>query len=219
MPLYGTPQFNKVTTIAVGSTLNPPATSTILASPVFGSPSGTQILVVDYGNSNAAVISCTIAGTSLSSVSYLDGNVAANHAAGASVTMAFTPNQYASLIDGSGLQFPAWTTHASTIGGFSGTPTQANRYFQLGKILFYKFDITGTSLTTALTFTIPSPASNSTRYGGYYVTDNTVDQSVPGAIATAGGGTTVSCFRDMTGSAWTNVGSKAIRGLLVCELA
>lgn len=111
MALYGTPKFNIRDTIAVGSSLNPPATSFTLTGGNFGSPSGTQILVVDWdNNTKAVVIACTIVGTAVTSVTYLDGAVAANHAAGANVTMAFTPTQYTSVIDGSG-----WSTTAITL--------------------------------------------------------------------------------------------------------
>lgn len=112
-----------------------------------------------------------------------------------------------------------WIQDSSTISGFSGTPTQANRYQVLGKTLIYKFDMTGNSNSTALTFTIPFNTKEATRYGGYFVTDNTVDQTTPGAIATAAGGSTISTFKDMTGTAWTNTGAKGIRGVLICELA
>ena len=163
MSLYGTPQFNKVTTIATGSTLNPPATSTIITTAVFGSPSGTQLLVIDYGNSNAVVIACTISGTTISGITYLDGNVGANHSAGASVTMAFTPTQYTSLIDGSGLQFPAWTSWTPTYNGsgamtFTGVSTAYAKYQQIGKRIDFMLEATGTTGGTAsniLTFTLP----------------------------------------------------------------
>ena len=121
MALYGTPKFNTRDTIAVGSSLNPPASSFTLTGGNFGSPSGTQILVVDWdNNSKAVVISCTIVGTAVTSVTYLDGAVAANHAAGANVTMAFTPSQYTSVIDGSG-----WTSSAITLGYAQVTADQA----------------------------------------------------------------------------------------------
>ena len=104
MAYYGTPKFNTRDTIATGSSLNPPANGFTLTSGSFGSPSGTQLLVVDWDvSAKAVVISCTIVGTAVSNVTYLDGAVAATHAQGANVTMAFTPTQYTSLADGSGM--------------------------------------------------------------------------------------------------------------------
>lgn len=215
-------QFQAEDTIATGSSLLTGATSCILTSGNFGTPTGTQLYVIDYNiPGSAEIVSATVAGTAMTSITRgLSGGAAGttNHTGLAKVGAFFVPQHYANGL-GAIASGDAWTVHSSTIVGFSGTPTQSNHYFILGKILFYKFDITGTSNSTALTFTIPSAAKESTRYGGYFVTDSSTDQTVAGAVATAASGTTISTFKDMTGTAWTNTGSKAIRGMLICELA
>lgn len=65
-------------------------TSMTLTTGNFGSPSGTQILVIEpLTSSKRQIISCTIAGTSVTSVTHLAGNNT-SHTAGATVVSSFT---------------------------------------------------------------------------------------------------------------------------------
>jgi hypothetical protein len=85
------------------------ATSGTLTTGSFGSPSGTQILVIDYDvPAKAEVVTCTIAGTALTSITRAtDGTSAVQHEIGAKVIMAFVPAHYAALVDGSNLTLTA----------------------------------------------------------------------------------------------------------------
>jgi len=214
MALYGTPQFNKRDTIALGSSLNPPAASFTLASGNFGSPSGSQILIIDWNdNTKATVISCLIAGTSVSSVVYLDGATSANHAGGAPVTMGFTPTQYNSLIDGTGLQFPAWTAWTPTYTGLSANPTTLAFYQQLGKLVIVSYyDSTpGTSNATTHTLTLPVAAKRSGVFLTSQFQDNGVQPSNPGSITTTAGSNIATVYRDSAGTGWTASGNCFVR--------
>ena len=81
----------------------------------FGTPSGTQLYVVDYDiPGTAEIISASVAGTAFTSiVRGLSGGAAGttNHTAGAKVASIFVPQHYSALVDGSG-----WATTAITLG-------------------------------------------------------------------------------------------------------
>lgn len=99
--------FQATDTIAVGSHLNSGETSFTLTGGNFGTPSGTQLYVVDYDiPGSAEIISASVATTSATGVTRgLSGGAAGttNHAAGAKVASIFVPQHYAALVDGSGL--------------------------------------------------------------------------------------------------------------------
>lgn len=87
-------QFAKVDTLAAQMSAAETASATLTAG-AFGSPTGPQLLVVDYDNSSAEVIGCAIAGTALSTITRAkDGTSAVLHAAGAKVGMMFVPSHY-----------------------------------------------------------------------------------------------------------------------------
>lgn len=76
--------------------LNAAATSGTLTTGSFGSPTGTQLLIVDYDvPAKREVISCTISGTALTSlVRGIDGTSDQTHTANANIMMAFVPEHY-----------------------------------------------------------------------------------------------------------------------------
>lgn len=89
-------QFNKTDTLA--ATLNSGATSTTLTTGNFGSPTGTQIYVVDYDvPAKAEIITASVAGTAVTSVTRgLTGGASGttDHAIGATVASIFVPQHY-----------------------------------------------------------------------------------------------------------------------------
>lgn len=93
-------QTNKSDTL--NGSISSGATSATLTSGNFGSPSGTQLYVIDYDNANLEVVSATVVGTAMSSITRnLDGTSAVAHASGAKVLCALVPSHYAALLAGS----------------------------------------------------------------------------------------------------------------------
>lgn len=120
-------QFQKTDTLA--STMGTGATSATLTSGNFGSPSGTQVLVIDYDvPSKAAAFKCTIAGTALTSMVRVHGPDV-EHVTGAKVTMAWVPEHHERLKDGTDIATGAidgtkLSTSAITLGYASTTTAQ-----------------------------------------------------------------------------------------------
>ena len=92
-------QFQKTDTL--NGALNAAATSATLTTGNFGSPTGKQLLVVDYDvAAKREVILCTIAGTAITSITRAqDGTADVTHATGANVMMAWVPSHNAILAD------------------------------------------------------------------------------------------------------------------------
>lgn len=111
----------------------------------------------------------------------------------------------------------AWTDYGgtSTINGWAATPTANIWYKKLGKLVFVKFFISGTSNSTSTNFTLPYTAVNST--GSYsrdaiYVTNNGSTPATPGLGYTTPNDTVYRCYTDFNGAAWTNSGTKEVGG-------
>lgn len=126
-------QFAKVDTLAAQMSAAETSSAT-LTTGAFGTPGSPQLLVVDYDNSSAEVIECTMAGTALSSITRAkDGTSAVLHAAGAKVGMMFVPSHYEDLkvVTGSDgwtgagetWTYASTTTNAGTTTTYSGTIT------------------------------------------------------------------------------------------------
>lgn len=92
-------QFLKEDTLAVDKAQL--STTATLSLGNFGSPSGIQILAIDYKiPAKAAYYSCSISGTAVTGITYL-GGAATDHSANASVGMVFTPTHWDKIRDGS----------------------------------------------------------------------------------------------------------------------
>lgn len=78
------------------------ATSATLTTGAFGSPSGLQLLVLDYDvPAKIEVVSCTISGTALTSITRgLSGTADVTHAASAKVLHTVTPTHWAQVRQG-----------------------------------------------------------------------------------------------------------------------
>ncbi len=110
---------------------------------------------------------------------------------------------------GSGIK---WT---STITGYSGTPTQTCKYTLSHKTCTLNVNITGTSNTTGLTFTLPFiPKNTDFQIYGQYTNNGTT--AYAGVITYTAGSNVASCaMSNGTLAGWTNSGTKALTGLRI----
>jgi hypothetical protein len=211
-------QYNKTDTLA--ATLNSGATSTTLTTGNFGSPSGTQLYVVDYDvPAKAEIISASITTTAVTSITRgLSGGAAGttDHAIGAKIASIFVPQHYAALVDGTGfstgttsvgipaaaVKQEAWTTYTPTWTASGTAPVKNNgtitgKYIQIGKTVHYIIYFSAGSTTTYGTgtyaFSLPVTAENDVvSYTGsaYLLDSGTSHYSVVSRI-TAGASTVV----------------------------
>lgn len=89
-------QAFKTDTIASVGGITSGSTSMTLTTGAFGSPTGTQVITLDYNDTTKKeIITCTIVGTAITSmVRGVDGTTAQAHSQNAPVTMTFTPTHY-----------------------------------------------------------------------------------------------------------------------------
>lgn len=104
-----------------------------------------------------------------------------------------------------------WLTYTSTLGGFSGTPTQTARYRLVGNSLLLFLDISGTSNATSFTATSPlnMPSFSNIYIGGFRAVDNgaPITATVPACVLTASANT-ITFYKDWGATGWTNSGTK-----------
>lgn len=108
----------------------------------------------------------------------------------------------------------AWTTHNSTIGGFTGTPTQSVTYFRIGNLVTVSVNITGTSNATTFTFTLPFNAVGLRTTTGQSTNNGT---KTTGAVQTTAGSNVVNVFTTLAEGAFTNSGTKALNHTFTYE--
>jgi hypothetical protein len=145
------------------------ATSLTLTTGNFGSPSGTQILILDYDvSAKREIIKCTISGTSITSITRgVDSTSAVAHSTGAKILMGFTPSHYGDLGKiGAADAWDSWTPSYSASGSMTYTSVTTNRakYLQLGKLVFFTLSATGTTggtASNAIIATLPVTAAYS----------------------------------------------------------
>lgn len=111
----------------------------------------------------------------------------------------------------------AWIDYSatSTVTGWAASPTVHIGYRLVGSTVFVIFEITGTSNATSVSFTLPFSVSlnGATDVSGALgrTEDNTAFGADVGVFALPTGAT-VNCYKDNTQGAWTNVGTKLVRG-------
>jgi len=105
------------TTLA--SDITDSATSATLSTGEFGTPSGEQMLVIDYDiAAKREIIKCAIDGTAVTSIDRAqDGTAAVAHSSGAKVIMAFVPSHYKALTDFVGASAYLSSTLGTTVAG------------------------------------------------------------------------------------------------------
>ena len=112
----------------------------------------------------------------------------------------------------------AWSDYSasSTIMGWGSISSKGIYTKKIGKTVFVKFDITGTSNSTGVTFTVPyTQASDSiSLYAALGAAVNNGSTISTGSGMSFGVGTsTITCYPDLTySSAWVNSGTKRVIG-------
>lgn len=110
--------------------------------------------------------------------------------------------------------FPGWFNWTPSPTGYTGSPTVFARFTVLGRLCTAYIDVTGTSNATTLTFTLPIAVGAGQTDGPIllisFLKDNTVTLNAPGRVALPGSGSTATCSKDMSGTAWSASGTKQI---------
>lgn len=119
-----------------------------------------------------------------------------------------------------------FTSYTPTQVGWASVTTFEFFWKQVGKLVYVKFSIAGTSNSTAVNFTLPTPVRTSGQTYGFegvlgLAQDNGTFKT--GAcrfiIDPAGDPTHVNCYGDMVTGSWTASGTKLVRGTLIYEAA
>lgn len=153
----------------LASDITDSATSATLTTGAFGTPTGEQMLVIDYDvAAKREIIKCAIDGTAVTSIDRAqDGTAAVAHSSGAKVIMAFVPSHYADHEGriGNLEEWKEWTPTFAGAGSMTYTSVTINRalYRYVGKeggVRFIEYNIaaygtTGGSASTGITFTLP----------------------------------------------------------------
>ncbi|MBF0510836.1 MAG: hypothetical protein HQL13_00740 [Candidatus Omnitrophica bacterium] len=111
-----------------------------------------------------------------------------------------------------------WSDYSasSTIVGWSSISSSVILTKKIGKIVFVYFNISGTSNTTTVTFTLPYSCNSNSLYWPNGILATTVDRStnlsVPGKCYMGPGSNTVVCVSSPIGGAWTASGTKIVQG-------
>ena len=135
-------------------------------------------------------------------------------------------NNELQLGDGSSSQvvrMGVWIDYSSTatVTGWAATPTKNIRYAIIGKLIHVIFRVTGTSNATTASFSLPVACvtGHPQIEMPILVVDNTVQASTPGIGEITSGSTSINFYKDWTGTAWTNSGTKTIAGEFFYESA
>jgi len=223
---------NQTDTIATAGGIDTDDTSFALTTGAFDTKSsGDKVpLVIDYDNSaKLEVIKAYVNGTAVTSaVRAQDGTAAVAHSAGAKVCIGSAPSiiEYfiknditAGAIPTAKIAAEAWTAHTATLTGFSGTPTQANRYIQIGKIVILAYNISGSSNQTYFTMTLPVAAKSTLSCPGMRTVIDGTATTTPGLVGTTAASATANVYKDHQGNAWTASGTKSSEGTIIYEAA
>ena len=104
-----------------------------------------------------------------------------------------------------------WTDYSalSTIVGWTSYTIKKIFYKKIGKLVFVQFDIEGVSDDTVATFTLPYSQQSDLKLvkAAREIDDGAADI---GFYTLAAGGSTVTCYPDIAGSAWANSGNKYV---------
>lgn len=108
-----------------------------------------------------------------------------------------------------------WTDYSSlsTVVGWSSFTAKIIRYMRVGKLVFVKVVITGTSNSAAVTFTVPVAlvAGSGTSYFMLMSTDNG-GTTVPGVAVNNAGSALITVYPTLDVGNWTASGTKTISG-------
>lgn len=134
------------------------------------------------------------------------------------VNAAISLNYYSKVETPQG--WPDWFNYDCAPTGYSGTPTQTVSKFSVkGRVCILTPNITGTSNATTLVIQAPITATggDSIMPAGF-ARDNTVTLTTPASFTVRTGGKTIDCYKDLSGAAWTNSGTKQIQGFIMYQI-
>jgi hypothetical protein len=112
-----------------------------------------------------------------------------------------------------------WTAYTPTATGFTGTVnSNVARYMQIGKMVWVRLEVDGTSNSTTFSVTVPVPPKSSGRTSLISVFDNSTWYST-GVISLTTALSTATVLKDSAGSTFTATGGKGIDGSFSYEAA
>jgi hypothetical protein len=113
----------------------------------------------------------------------------------------------------------AWTDYSasSTVTGWSSFTSKFIYYKKIGKLVFVQFRITGTSDSTATSFTLPNSVGNYTRPSAIIRAADNGAYTAAGLAEMPENGNIVFCYPLAAGGNWTASGNKNIMGQLFYE--
>lgn len=114
--------------------------------------------------------------------------------------------------------FTDWTAWTATLTGFSGTPTQVNRYCRIGNVVFAEVNISGTSNATGFTFTLPVACATANALMGFRVFTNGSAVAGSGMVDLAVS-STATVYLDGASAGFATANLKAINGNFFYEVA
>lgn len=122
-----------------------------------------------------------------------------------------------------GTIFPVspWSDYSatSTIVGWSSFTFKEIYTRKIGSMLFVNYRLQGTSNATGVTFTVPYSIDALTYSTSAYIIDNGSAQTAPGWMISASASATITVYKDMSGAAFTDSGTKAVRGQFFVHIA
>lgn len=135
---------------------------------------------------------------------------------GTSLTGLASVSSGAGIIPTVNLEAKAWTDYSttSTVVGWSGSPTKTIFYKKTGKAVFVSFNFTGTSDSTAISFTLPYASAAGVTFGAKcsFAIDNTSTEMPYARAALEPSASTCNIYTDFVGTSWTASGTKAVNG-------
>ena len=126
----------------------------------------------------------------------------------------------AKLLAGTGTDW-AWQAGTPNAAGFSSKTSDTLHYRQIGKTVFCRVNIDGTSNANTFTFTLPVAAGATQVISGLRVANNGAYQNTPGLISLTSGSTTatVQLTNTAAANAWTSSNAKALMNNFFYEAA
>ena len=126
----------------------------------------------------------------------------------------------AKLLAGTGTDW-AWQAGTPNAAGFSSKTSDTLYYRQIGKTVFCRVNIDGTSNANTFTFTLPVAARAYQVISGLRVSNNGAFQNTTGYIALTTGSTTATVYLTNTAAAnaWTSSNAKALYNNFFYEAA
>ena len=104
-------------------------------------------------------------------------------------------------------------TTDSTVTGWAAGVTKEVRYKKIGKFIFFKIHISGTSNAITASATLPFPAVAGTQEWVFTCAgwDNGANVATVPVGTLAAGASTINFYKDIGGTVWTNPGAKQVR--------